>query len=370
MDSSSPYGIYVPDWSSCSQSQEKKESTMNISRIGIDLAKNVFQLHGVDRHGKVVWKRRLKRDQWLKAVLDRGQPGCEIGMEACGSSHHWARELQSRGYTVKLMAPQFVKPYVKSNKNDANDAEAICEAMSRPNMRFVTVKSIDQQDIQATHRIRSGLMTQRTAKANQIRGLVAEYGLVAPQHLSALRAAIPCWLEDVENGLTDHFRSLLHGLWRDLTALDDRVLELDQAINRLANNNEVTRRLQQLRGVGPIVATALVATVGTAEQYHKGRQMAAALGLTPRQHSSGGKDRLLGISKRGDVYLRMLLIHGARSVVTHAKHKDDRLSRWVTGIAQRRHPNVAAVALANKTARMAWAMLRNDTNYDPDFALS
>ena len=342
---------------------------MNISRIGIDLAKNVFQLHGVDRQGKVVWKRRLKRDQWLKAVMDDAEPGCEIGMEACGGAHHWARELEARGFTVKLIAPQFVKPYVKSNKNDANDAEAICEAMSRPNMRFVAVKSVAQQDIQATHRIRSDLMTQRTAKANQIRGLVAEYGLVAPLTLRALRAAIPCWLEDAENGLTDHFRSLLHGLWTDLTALDDRMLELDRAINRLANDNEVTRRLQQLRGVGPMVATALVATVGTAAHYPKGRQMAAAIGLTPKQHSSGDKHRLLGITKRGDVYLRTLLIHGARAVVSQAKHKDDRLSRWVTGIAQRRHPNVAAVALANKTARMAWAMLRNETDYDPDFAM-
>ncbi|MFC1702230.1 IS110 family transposase [Pseudomonadota bacterium] len=343
---------------------------MKLSRIGIDLAKNVFQLHGVDHSGKTVWKRRLKRNQWLKAVLDQGEPGCEIGMEACAGAHHWARELESRGYLVKLMAPQFVKPYVKSNKNDANDAEAICEAMSRPHMRFVTVKSIEQQDIQATHRIRSELMTQRTAKSNQIRGLVTEYGLVAPLTLRALRAAIPCWLEDAENGLTDHFRTLLHGVWTDLVTLDDRVLELDQTIQKLANSNEVTRRLQQLRGVGPMVATALVATVGDAQQYYKGRQMAAAIGLTPRQHSSGGKDRLLGISKRGDVYLRSLLVHGARAVVSQAKHRDDRLSRWVIGIAQRRHPNVAAVALANKTARMAWAMLRNETDYDPEFTTS
>ncbi len=343
---------------------------MKLTRVGIDLAKNVFQLHGVDRHGKAIWKRRLKRDRWLSVLLDKVEPGCEIGMEACGGAYHWARELQSQGYTVKLIPPQFVKPYVKSNKNDANDAEAICEAMSRPNMRFVAVKSVEQQDIQATHRIRADLMTQRTAKANQIRGLVAEYGLVAPQQLRALRAAIPGWLEDAENGLTDHFRALLHGLWVDLMALDDRVRELDQAIKRLADSNHVTRRLQQLRGVGPMVATALVATVGTAEHYHKGRQMAASLGLTPRQCSSGDKQRLLGISKRGDVYLRSLLIHGARAVVSQAKHRDDRLSRWVTGIATRRHPNVAAVALANKTARMAWAMLRNETNYDPDFAMS
>jgi len=343
---------------------------MKLSRIGIDLAKNVFQLHGVDCREKVVWKRRLKRDQWLKAVMVHAEPGCEMGMEACGGAHHWARELEARGFTVKLIAPQFVKPYVKSNKNDANDAEAICEAMSRPNMRFVTIKSVAQQDIQATHRIRSELMTQRTAKSNQIRGLVAEYGLVAPLTLRALRTAIPCWLEDADNGLTTYLRSLLHGVWTDLVALDDRVLDLDRQIEKLAKSNEVTRRLQQLRGVGPMVATALVATVGDAKQYHRGRQMAAAIGLTPRQHSSGGKDRLLGISKRGDVYLRTLLVHGARAVVFQAKHKDDRLSRWVTGIAQRRHPNVAAVALANKTARMAWAMLRNETDYDPDFAIS
>ena len=184
-----------------------------------------------------------------------------------------------------------------------------------------------QQDMQATHRIRAELMTQRTAKANQIRGLVAQYGLVAPQRLCSLRAAIPCWLEDAENGLTDHFRTMLHGLWVDLVALDDRMSELDRQIERLANSNEVTKRLPQLRGVGPMVATALVATVGTAEQYRKGRQMAASLGLTPRQHSSGGKDCLLGISKRGDIYLRTLLVHGARAVVTQAKHKDDRLSR-------------------------------------------
>ena len=219
---------------------------MKLSRVGIDLAKNVYQLHGVDRSGKTIWKRRLKRHQWFKALLDKTEPGCVIGMEACASAHHWGRELQSRGYTVKLIPPQFVKPYVKSNKNDARDAEAICEAMSRPNMRFVTVKNVEQQDIQATHRIRAELITQRTAKANQIRGLVAEYGLVAPKHMSSLRAAIPCWLEDAENGLTGDFRTLLHGVWNDLLGLDDRVCEMDKLIKRLAENNEDCVRLQQL----------------------------------------------------------------------------------------------------------------------------
>ena len=342
---------------------------MKLSRVGVDLAKNVYQLHGVDRHGKTVWKRRLRRGQWLQALLDKAEPGCEIGMEACTGAHHWARELQSRGYTVRLIAPQFVKPYVKSNKNDANDAEAICEAMSRPHMRFVTVKSVDQQDIQARHRVRTEIKDHRNAKANQIRGLVAEYGLVAPKTLLALRRAIPEWLEDAENGLTDNFRCLLHGLWDDLLTLEDRFKELDKEIEKLARSNEVTKRLQQLRGVGPIVATALVATVGNGEQFNNGRQMAASLGLTPRQSSSGDKHRLLGISKRGDVYMRTQLIHGARAVVSQAKHRDDPLSRWATDIAKRRHPNVAAVALANKTARMAWAMLRNETDYDPNLAV-
>ena len=338
-----------------------------LSRVGIDLAKNVFQLHGVDRHGKVVLRRRLTRDKWLKALLEKVEPSCEIGMEACAGAHHWARELQAEGFTVKLIAPQFVKPYVKSNKNDANDAEAICEAMSRPNMRFVAVKTVEQQDIQAAHRIRSELIGHRTAKANQIRGLVAEYGLVAPQQLARLRAAAPVWLEDAENGLTSRFRRLLSVLWDDLKTLDHRVAELDHEINVIAQSDPVAKRLQQLRGIGPMVAMALVATVGNAEQFANGRQMAASLGLTPRQHSSGGKDRLLGISKRGDAYLRSILIHGARSVIRTASLKDDRLSQWVTSLAERRHPNVAAVALANKTARIAWAMLRNGTDYEPDY---
>jgi transposase len=342
----------------------------NISRIGIDLAKNVFQLHGTDRHGKVLLKHRLSRSKWLKVLLESTTPDCEIGMEACGGAHHWARVLQSHGYTVKLLPPQFVKPYVKSNKNDANDAEAICEAMSRPNMRFVTVKTIEQQDVQAVHRIRSGLMSERNALGNKIRGLVAEYGLVAPLSLVALKRALPDWLEDAENGLSMRFRILLHGLWEDLKRLMQRITEIDKEIALIANSNPVTRQLQQLRGVGPLVATAMVATYGTGEQYVRGKQMAAATGVTPGQHSSGNKDRLLGISKRGDAYLRTILIHGARAVVSQAKHRDDRLSRWCTEIARRRHPNVAAVALANKTVRMAWAIMQHHTDYDPDYALT
>ena len=341
-----------------------------LSRVGVDLAKNVFQLHGVDRSENTIWCRRLKRSNWIQVLLDRTQPGCEIGMEACAGAHHWARLLQSRGYRVKLIAPQFVKPYVKSNKNDANDAEAICEAMSRPGMRYVPVKTIEQQDIQALHRVRAELISQRTAKANQIRGLVSEYGLVASVRISQLRAAIPEWLEDADNVLSDLFRHLLSGLWDDLKALDHRVLELDRDIARVARQHPLAKRLQQLRGVGPIVSTALVAAVGDGRQFKNGRQMAASLGLTPRQHSSGQRERLLGISKRGNSYLRTQLIHGARAMILAAKGKEDRLSQWVYEVAQRRHPNIAAVALANKTARIAWALLSKEVNYDPALAVS
>lgn len=338
---------------------------MKLKRIGVDLAKQVFQVHGVDRYDQPIWRRRLPRERWLQAVVETAEPGCEIGMESCGGAHHWARQLQARGFRVKLIAPQFVKPYVKSNKNDANDAEAICEAMSRPSMRFVPVKSVEQQDIQAVHRLRAGLTDQRKAKANQIRGLVAEYGLIAPKELSSLRRALPCWLEDADNGLTGRFRRLLDGLWCDLRTLDERVAELDGEIALLARS-EQAMRLQQLRGIGPMIATALVAAVGDATQFTNGRQLAASLGLTPRQHSSGGKERLLGISKRGNAYLRTLMIHGARSAIRTAKTKDDRVSQWALRVAARSHPNVAAVALANKTARMAWAMLRHGTNYQPE----
>ena len=343
---------------------------MKLSFVGVDLAKNVFQLHGVDRRGNAVWRRRLRRHQWLEVLLATIDTDCIVGMEACGGAHHWARELQARGIAVRLIAPQFVKPYVKSNKNDRNDAEAIVEAMMRPSMRFVAVKTVEQQDIQAIHRVRSTVMGQRIAKANQVRGLVAEYGLVAPLQIVHLRSAIPVWLENVENGLTDCFRALLNELWVDLQQLETRLKALDKQIEAIARSNPVTQRLQQLRGVGPLVATALVATVGDGSHFNKGRQMAAAIGLTPRQHSTGDKRRLLGISKRGDTYLRTLLIHGARAVVSQAKHRDDRLSRWVTEIAKRSHTNVAAVALANKTARIAWVMLREQSDYDPARAVA
>lgn len=339
---------------------------MEISRVGVDLAKNVFQLHGADSSGKTVWRRQLSRDKWLKVLFTVVKPGTEVGMEACTGAHHWARVLQTAGYRVKMIPPQFVKPFVKSNKNDANDAQAICEAMTRPNMHPVSIKTVEQQDIQAIHRVREGIKTHRIAKANQIRGLVAEYGLVAPKEIAALRRAIVHWLEDGSNGLTLCFRQLLKGLWGDLRVLDQRMTELDSQIAVIAKQHPTAKRLQKLRGIGPLIATALVATVGDGKQYRKGREMAAALGLTPRQHSSGGKERLLGISKRGDAYLRCLLIHGARSAMRTAKNKDDRVSRWIVNLQERRHANVAVVAMANKTARMAWAVMSKGVDYDPD----
>jgi transposase len=340
---------------------------MKITRIGVDLAKSVFQVHGVDRAEKQIVTRQLRRNQMIE-FFQKLEP-CLIGMEACASAHHWARTLAAMGHTVKLIAPQFVKPYVKGNKNDANDAEAICEAVGRPNMRFVPIKTVAQQNIQALHRIRSELVHQRTAKVNQIRGLLAEYGLTVNQGVSSLRRALPIILEDAENGLMMEFRKLLMGLREDLVHLDERVKEQDQAMTKLAHAHADAKRLMQLRGIGPITATALIASLGSGRQFKRGREASAWVGIVPGQHSSGGKDKLLGISKRGDVYLRTLLIHGARSVVKTCKDKDDALSCWVQSLCSRRNKNVAAVALANKTMRLAWALLTSEADYDPQYGI-
>jgi transposase len=339
-----------------------------ITRVGVDIAKSVFHVHGVNRHGQVVWQAKLKRGQWIDAVCKRVQVGSEIGMEACAGAHHWARKLHRLGYRVKLIAAQFVKPYVKSNKNDRADAEAICEAMSRPSMRFVTVKSVAQQDTQAVHRVRSELIEHRTAKANQIRGLVGEYGIVAPKGIGQLRRALPDWLDYAENGLSDAFREVLCGLRDDLQRLDERIETLNASIEQMVKSNPVARRLLVLRGVGPLIASALASALGDGRAFGRGRDFAVSLGLTPRQHSTGGKDRLLGISKRGDPYLRKLLVHGARSVLYRTKGKDDALSQWANRMQARKHANVVTVALANKTARIAWALVRNESDYDGSLA--
>jgi len=349
-----------------SNHSKDRGSDMQITTYGVDLAKRVFQLHWVEAQTGEVKRKTLMRSEVSEFFAQR-EPGI-VAMEACGSAHHWARMLKRLGHQVLLVSAQFVRPFVKTNKTDAADAQAIWEAAQRPQMRFVAVKTVAQQDVQAVHRVRAEVSKQRKAKGNQIRGLVSEYGLVAPKELVHLRAAIPTWLEDAENGLTGRFRRLLNALWHDLRALDQRMLELDREIALIAAADPVVKRLQQLRGVGPVIATALVATVGDVKQFANGRQLAASLGLTPRQNSSGGKERLLGISKRGDAYLRTLLVHGARSALRTAKNKEDRLSRWVSRIAATRHYNVAAVALANKTTRIAWAMMKNGTEYEPDRA--
>ena len=299
---------------------------MKIISIGIDLAKNVFQVHGVDEHGKVALQEQLKRAQF--ALFFSNLPPCLIGMEACGSAHHWARKLQAFGHTVKLMSPQFVKPYVKSNKNDRADAEAICEAVRRPNMRFVAVKTLEQQAVLSLHRARQGFVKARTAQANQIRGLLAEYGLVIPKGISHVTKQVPLILEDAENELPGVFRQLIAGLLNHFRELHRQAMELESEIKAWHRDNAMSRKLAEIPGIGPLSATALVASIGDAKTFKNGRQLAAWLGLVPRQHSTGGKTTLLGISKRGDVYLRTLLIHGARSAILAAQRRSENTGGW------------------------------------------
>jgi transposase len=268
---------------------------MKITTVGIDLAKNVFQVHGVDVHGHAVLKRQLKRGQMATFFVNLAP--CLIGMEACGSAHHWARKLQAMGHMVRLMAPQFVKPYVKTNKNDAADAEAICEAVARPNMRFVPLKNVEQQSVLALHRVRQSFVKARTAQANQIRGLLAEFGLVIPQGIANLAKQVPELIEDASNELTGSFRLLVERLMDHLKELDRHVGELEMQIKAWHRANEASCKLETIPGIGPITASALVATIGDAKNFDNGRQLAAWLGLVPRQHSSGGKNVLLGMSK-------------------------------------------------------------------------
>ncbi len=334
-----------------------------ITTIGLDLAKNVFHMVCCDERGKVVKKRKLKRREMLTffATLEP----CLIGMESCASAHYWARQLEALGHEVKLIPAQYVKAYVRGNKNDYNDALAISEAVTRPQMRFVSVKTPEQQDVQALHRLRERCVQMRTGLCNQIRGLVGEYGLVCARGVSTLRRHIPLWLEDAENGLSDFFRRLLSQSYRQLQGLDEDIDTYSQELTRHSQQNEACQRLQTIPGFGPIVASVFHSQVGDGKAYHRGRDVSASIGLVPRQNSSGGKDTLLGISKRGDRYLRSLLVHGARAVVSRAKGKDDPLSRWINRIRAARGMNKATVALANKMARMGWAVLAHNTHYKP-----
>jgi transposase len=337
---------------------------MKITTVGIDLAKNVFQVHGVNEFGKAVLKKQLKREQM--AAFFANMPPTLIGMEACGSAHHWARKLQCMGHTVKLMAPQFVKPYVKTNKNDAADAEAICEAVTRPNMRFVPIKNVEQQAVLSLHRVRQGFVRERTAQANQIRGLLSEFGLVIPQGIAHIAQRVPELIEDASNELPGQFRLLIQRLLDHLKELSRQAAEIEAQIQAWHRQSDLSRKLEKIPGIGPITASALVATMGEAKNFDNGRQVAAWLGLVPRQHSSGGKSNLLGISKRGDCYLRTLLIHSARSVIRVANRKAEQ-SGWLHELLQRRNHNVAAVALANKNARTVWALLAHDREFQPDY---
>lgn len=341
---------------------------MKTTTIGLDLAKNVFQIHGADGHGRETIKRVLKRDQMLPYFANL-EP-CLIGMEACGSAHHWARKLEELGHTVRLMAPQFVKPYVKSSKNDARDAEAICEAVTRPTMRFVPIKTVDQQAVLVLHRARQGFVKARTAQANQIRGLLAEFGIVIPQGIHHIAKRLPEILEESENGLPGTACALFHRLGEHLKELDLQVQDLEDEILRWHRQNEASRKLAAIPGIGPLTASALVATVGDARSFKNGRQLAAWLGLVPKEHSSGGKPVLLGISKRGDTYLRTLLIHGARAAIQFIGQRQDKTATWLNNLLIRRNKNVAAVALANKNARTVWALLTHARafrfDYTPD----
>ena len=335
---------------------------MAIITIGIDLAKNVFAVHGVDEHGRVALARTVRREQLPELIASL--PPCVVAMEACSGAHHWARQFAQLGHTPRLMAPKFVAPYRMSGrggKNDANDAAAICEAAARAHMRFVPVKSAEQQAVLSVHRVRQGFVEERTATINRVRGLLSEFGIVLPLKSATVRRLAAAHIEPLppwaQRGVAD--------LLAHLRLLDERVEEYDRHLATLARADERARRLMQLTGIGPISASAIAATVGAAHEFDSGRQFAAWLGMVPRQYSSGGKTRLGRITKAGDAYLRTLLIMGARAVLAAAPGKSDRISRWALALEQRRGYFRAVVAIAAKNARLAWAMLAKGEDFKP-----
>ncbi|MDP2620665.1 MAG: IS110 family transposase [Hyphomicrobiales bacterium] len=335
---------------------------MTIVTLGLDLGKNWIHMVGLDEPGRIVLRRRIRRDRLL--VQTGNMAACLIGMEACCGAHHLGRLLESQGHTARLMPPQYVKPFVKSNKNDYRDAEASAEAVQRPTMRFVPLKSEAQLDLQTIHRVRSRLVGRRTALINQIRAILLERGITVPQRRRVLETRLPAILADEQRGLSPRVRHLIEDMRAEWCELDRRIDVFNAELTVTARRDDACRRLCEIPGIGALNATALVAAVGNGTAFDKGRDMAAWLGLVPRQHSTGGKQRLLGISKRGNKYLRTLLIHGARAVLPYLAQRQDALGSWLRTLLARAHRNVVVVALANKLARIAWAVLAGTHRYE------
>jgi transposase len=341
---------------------------MQIATIGIDIGKSSFHVVGFDGRGEILLRRRCSRTQLIRdlAIL----PPCLIGMEACCGAHHLGRQLATFGHTVRLIPPQFVKPFVKSQKNDLLDAEAIGEAVQRPTMRFCPLKTTDQLDLQAVHRVRTRLVARRTAVINQLHGFLLERGVTFPAGRRALSDGFPQVLDNPASGLSPRMGRLLQQLRAEWRRLDEQIQEIDDEVATLAREDEACRRLTQVPGIGPLTATALVAAVGNGAAFTKGRDLAAWLGLVPRQHSTGGKASLRGITKRGHTYLRYLFVHGARAVCRHHRQRPHRLGRWIASLEARAHPNIVVVALANKLVRTAWVVLHREAPYDGRLLMS
>jgi transposase len=339
-----------------------------ITTIGLDIAKSVFQVHGIDAEGNVILRRQLKRRYMLPFF--QKLPPCLVGIEACGSAHHWSRELQALGHTVRLMPPAYVKPYVKRHKNDATDAEAICEAVSRPNMRFVATKTPEQQSCLTLHRTRHLFIRQQTSVINAIRAHLAEFGIVAPVGRQGVEQLLSVAADSNDKRLPEVARACVAALGAQLRTLKAQILEFDRMINAWHRSNRASRRLDDIPGVGPVLATALIASIADPKAFRSGRDFSAWIGLVPKQNSSGGKDRLGNISKRGDRYLRSLFTTGALAVIRYAKIHGTRHRPWLTVLLARRPTKVAAIALANKIARMAWAMMAKGERYKEPAALA